>query len=317
MAASLGLAAVCAVAAVSARADTYNVLTGSDIVGEVAFVEARYEDTLTDIARIHGLGYEEIVWANEGVDVWLPNEGTAVRLPKQFILPAANTSGIVVNIAEYRLYHYSGRGNQRTVSTFPISIGRMDWATPIGRWAVASKQKDPAWYPPESIRQEHLKDGRGFLPRVVPPGPDNPLGRYAMRLSVSSYLIHGTNRPVGVGMQVTHGCIRMYPEDIEWLYPRVPVSTPVRIMNQPYKFGWAGDELYVEVHPPLEGDTAAGEQGMTALLEQYVMATGDRQVRVNWDVLEQAFERRDGVPVRVGNAVPPQAAVSADVGDGA
>lgn len=283
-----------------ATADTFALTPGVQVVGNTETVTARQEDTLTDIARENGLGYEEIVWANRKVDIWLPGEGTPIVLPKRFILPGDVREGVVVNIAEYRLYHYYRSRGQLMVSTFPISIGRMDWATPIGRWSVTSKQKDPPWYPPESIRQEHLEDGRGFLAKMVPPGPDNPLGRYAMRLSASGYLIHGTNRPVGVGMQVTHGCIRMYPEDIEWLFPQVAVNSPVQIMNQPYKFGWSGNDLYLEVHPPLEDDHSTREREMTALTEQYVLLTRDRPARVDWQAVEDAYRRRDGIPVRVG-----------------
>jgi L,D-transpeptidase ErfK/SrfK len=228
-----------------------------------------------------------------------------VTLPKKFVLPGSSREGLVVNIAEYRLYHYYRQNCQQMVSTFPISIGRMDWSTPIGRWAVNSKQKDPTWYPPESIRKEHLEDGRGELAKAVPPGPDNPLGRYAMRLSASGYLIHGTNRPVGVGMQVTHGCIRMYPEDIEWLFPQIPVNTPVTIINQPYKFGWFGNDLYLEVHPPLDDDRLTRDREMTALTEQYVLLTRDRPARIDWQVVEEAYRRRDGIPVLVGSGLAP------------
>lgn len=299
-----------------ATADTFALAPGVQVVGAPSSVPARYEETLTDIARVHGLGYEEIVWANPGVDIWLPGAGTQVTLPKRFILPPAAPEGVVVNIAEYRLYYYYKTGGQAFVSTFPISIGKMDWSTPIGRWSVVAKQKDPAWYPPESVRREHLEDGRGFLDKVVPPGPENPLGRYAMRLSVDGYLIHGTNKPVGVGMQITHGCIRMYPEDIEWLYPQVPVKTPVTIINQPYKFGWAGDDLYLEVHPPLADDASTRDREMTALTEQYVLATQNRAARVDWDLVEQVYRRRDGIPVRVGSAVNPAPSMATVQGQG-
>jgi L,D-transpeptidase ErfK/SrfK len=291
-------------AAVLAAADTFVLAPGSQLVGEVVTVPATHDETLTDIARENGLGYEEIVWANRGVDIWLPGEGTPVTLPKKFVLPGAPREGVVVNIAEYRLYHYYRKNGQQMVSTFPISIGRMDWSTPIGRWSVTAKQKDPTWYPPESIRKEHLEDGRGFLAKAIPPGPDNPLGRYAMRLSASGYLIHGTNRPVGVGMQVTHGCIRMYPEDIEWLFPQIPVNTPVTIMNQPYKFGWSGNDLFLEVHPPLDDDRGTRDREMTALTEQYVLLTRDRPARIDWQAVEDAYRRRDGIPVLVGAGLP-------------
>lgn len=296
---------------VQATADTFALAPDVQVVGETSLVTARHEDTLTDIARLNGLGYEEIVWANPLVDIWLPGEGTPVVLPKKYVLPGTMREGLVVNIAEYRLYHYYKANGRMMVSTFPISIGRMDWSTPIGRWMVTSKQKDPAWYPPEAIRQEHLEDGRGFLEKMIPAGPDNPLGQYAMRLSASGYLIHGTNRPVGIGMQVTHGCIRMYPEDIARLFPEVPVNTVVTIMNQPYKFGWSGNDLYLEVHPPLDDDHSTREREMTALTEQYVLLTRERPARIDWQVVEEAYRRRDGIPVRVGSGLVADRSVAA------
>lgn len=297
------LAATTALAWVDARAATYPLPEQGQLIGEPSVVRSRYEDTLPDIGRRYGLGFEEMVHANPRVDTWLPGEGTEVRLPTRFILPDTPREGIVVNIAEFRLYYYAEADGRRVVSTFPISIGRMDWATPLGRWAVVSKQKDPTWYPPKSIKDEHLADGREPLEAAIPPGPDNPLGKYALRLSVGSYLIHGTNKPVGVGMQVTHGCIRMYPEDIEWLFSKVAVRTPVTIINKPYKFGWSGDDLYVEIHPPLDGDDTAAGREMTMITEEYVAVTRSRPARIDWSAVDEAYRRRDGIPVRVGRAL--------------
>jgi L,D-transpeptidase ErfK/SrfK len=213
-----------------------------DLVGEYAEVAAGRDDTLIDVARRRGLGYEEVVNANPGVDPWLPGEGTMVRLPLRRVLPDTTREGIVVNLPEHRLYYYPAAkaGEPRVVVTYPISVGKMDWSTPLGLTRVAAKVKDPAWYPPESVRTEHAKHG-DILPKVVPAGPDNPLGAYMMRLAIpgGAYLIHGTNLPAGVGMQVTHGCMRLYPEDIEELFKMVAVETPVRIVNQPQKTGWA------------------------------------------------------------------------------
>ncbi len=302
-----GIVAGCLVLCLSvapARADVFELMAGDGVIGSMLEVRARYEDTLTDIARRHGLGYDDIVRANPGIDPWLPGEQTPVRLPTQFVLPQTPREGIVINIAEYRLYYYEASGGVLRASTFPISIGRMDWSTPIGRWAVTNKVRNPAWYPPESIRAEHLADGRGFLPKVVPPGPDNPLGEYAMRLSIPGYLIHGTNRPVGIGMRVTHGCIRMYPEDIEWLFPAVSVQTPVRIVNQPYKLGWDGDVLYLEAHPPLDEDSATRERDMTPITELYVQVTSERPASVDWELVEQVYLAEAGLPVAVGRALP-------------
>ncbi len=246
----LGFAALCG----DAAADIYELPEdGSDVVGEIGTVIATHEDTLVDIARRHGVGYQDIVRANPGVDVWVPGEGTEVTLPTRYVLPAGPREGILLNLAEYRLYYYppAAEGERAVVMTYPISIGRRDWETPIGTTRIVAKALDPSWYPPESIREEHAADGRP-LPRVVPPGPDNPLGRHAMRLALPGYLIHGTNRPAGVGMRVTHGCLRMFPEDIEYLFAQVPVNTRVRIVNEPVKVGWSGDALVMEVHPVLE-----------------------------------------------------------------
>jgi L,D-transpeptidase ErfK/SrfK len=253
------------------------------------------------------------------VDVWLPGEGTSVRLPTQFVLPRAQRRGVVINIAEYRMYYFFADGNQTVVNTFPISIGRMDWATPLGRAAIVNKVTDPSWYPPQSIRNEWAADGRQLAERV-PPGPDNPLGRFAMRLSIPGYLIHGTNRPAGVGMRVTHGCIRMFPEDIAFLFPNVPVDTPVQIVNQPYKFGWHGDELYLEVHPPLETAKQAtigiedpndtDPWSLTSVTQLYIRVTQDRAANVDWQLIDRVYEERLGIPVKVGTARVPTVAAN-------
>ena len=299
----------------------FNLAGGDDLIGSPGRMVSIYEDTLIDIARAHQLGYEEIRLANPGVDVWIPGEGTEVRLPTQFILPDAERSGIVINIAEYRMYYYFEAGGHEWVRTFPISIGRMDWGTPLGRASITTKVANPSWYPPQSIRDEWAADGRE-LEAHVPPGPDNPLGEYALRLSIPGYLIHGTNRPAGVGMRVTHGCIRMFPEDIEWLFPQVPVNTPVRIVNQPIKLGWIGDDLYLEVHPPLEEGGASEESAdgtivvqnpdedsagvdagsMTDVTEIYIQATRERGAIVDWELVNSVYAQRLGVPVKVGVA---------------
>lgn len=336
-----GLAALALLPAL-ATAEVYELPTdGSDVVGAVTTVRARAEDTLLDIARRHGLGYEDIVIANPDVDVWLPGAGTEVVLPTRFVLPPGPRRGVVLNLAEYRMYYYpeTAEGEVPVVMTFPMSIGRMDWETPLGRTRIVSKVRNPAWYPPQSIRDEHAADGRP-LPRIVPPGPDNPLGKHAMRLGLPGYLIHGTNRPAGVGMRVTHGCIRMFPEDIDYLFEQVGVDTPVEIINEPVKMGWDGDELVLEVHrtlavtpPPddatladvadvlleVEEATAAAEGdeatvaatdevpetrgGLTALTESYVTATRSRQGDLDWDAAERRVALPDGIPVTVGRSI--------------
>jgi L,D-transpeptidase ErfK/SrfK len=294
----------------AAPAETLLLHPQSDLVGALGMARAAYEDTLTDIARRTGLGYEDMLRANPGVDPWLPGRDTEVVLPTRYVLPAGVREGMLVNIAEYRLFYFTRIGGEPVVATFPISIGRMDWSTPLGRHRVTAKQARPTWYPPESIRAEHAAEG-DILPRAIPPGPENPLGDYALRLSQSGYLIHGTNKPVGIGMQVTHGCIRMYPEDIEWLFPQVAVGSRVQIVNEPYKFGWAADGLYLEVHPQLEGGEHDEGEGMTQIMQLYVRATDGRAAQVDWPLVEEVYEAKLGIPVRVGMAAdsvvqPPQ-----------
>lgn len=316
---------------------------GTDVIGAVTTVRARADDTLIDIARRHGLGYEDIVIANPDVDVWLPGEGTEIVLPTRFVLPPGPRRGVILNLPEYRMYYYPkvAEGEKPVVMTFPMSIGRMDWETPLGRTRVTQKVRNPAWYPPASVRAEHEADGRP-LPRVVPAGPDNPLGERAMRLDIPGYLIHGTNRPAGVGMRVTHGCIRMFPEDIEYLFEHVAINTEVTIINAPVKLGWDGDELVLEAHrvldvvaPPADAvladvaEVLAGEaeralaidagaepatvaelpaatttaNGLTALTEQYVAITAAQQGELDWDAAESQVAKPSGIPQSVGKRI--------------
>ncbi|MFQ5488164.1 MAG: L,D-transpeptidase family protein [Gammaproteobacteria bacterium] len=230
---------------------------GNDLVGEVVMVTVQSGDTLLDIARRHDLGYKEIVAANPDVDPWLPPVGGPVLVPTRFILPNTPREGIVINLAEMRLYYFPARqqNGQGVVMTFPIGIGQEGWSTPLGKTRVIAKKRNPAWTVPESIRRESVVQGDP-LPAVVPPGPDNPLGQYAMRLGIPGYLIHGTNKPFGVGRRISHGCIRMYPEDIEVLFGEVSLGTTVRIVDQPYKVGRENGNLYLEAHEPITDQNA-------------------------------------------------------------
>lgn len=276
---------------------------GDGIVGELTNISAKHEDTFVQLARRYGLGYQAIRNANPSVDPWLPGENTELILPTRFILPDAPLKGIVINIAEMRLYYYpkSKSGSTAKVVTYPISIGRGDWQTPLGTTKITRKVQNPTWYPPESIRKEHAERGDP-LEKVVPSGPDNPLGQFAMKLALPGYLIHGTNRPSGIGMQVTHGCIRMFPEDIEVLYRAADVNTPVHIVNQPFKAGWLGDELYLEVHPSLEKGEKAPEasQVHTPLIRSIVNATRERpNYTVDWDQVMRIATQARGIPVSI------------------
>ncbi len=283
---------------------------GSDVIGELRTATTGQHDTLLDVARANGLGYEEITNANPGVDPWLPGAGTAIVLPKMRLLPRAPREGIVINLPEHRLYWFppARAGEQPVVWTFPVSIGKMDWHTPLGVTRIVNKIKNPTWTPPPSVREEHARRG-DILPAVVPAGPDNPLGLFAMRLGIpgGNYLIHGTNRPAGVGMQVTHGCMRLYPEDIERLFAMVSVNTPVMIVNQPYKWGWNDGELLIEVHPPLQED-AVEPPTLTDLTRLIVEATSAEPLAIDWGTAELTWREERGVPATVATRGPGETA---------
>ena len=277
---------------------------GNDVIGLAITTQAEASDTLLDIARRYGVGYEEITNANPGVDPWLPGAGTVVTVPKQRILPRAPRTGIVINLPEHRLYWYppAQTGKPAVVWSFPVSIGKMDWNTPLGRTTIVSKAKDAPWIPPKSVREEHEKRGEP-LPAVVPGGPDNPMGRYKMALGIpgGAYLIHGTNRPAGIGMQVTHGCMRLYPEDIETLYGMVQLGTQVTIVNQPYKWGWHDGELLIEVHPALQED-AVEPPSLTDLTRLIVEATRSEPLAIDWIGAERTWREARGMPTAVSVA---------------
>lgn len=292
----------------------------SDVIGQVKVIYANPEDTLLDIARRHGLGYDEMVHANPGLDRWAPAKGTPVVLPTRYILPNAPREGLVLNIAELRLYYYpkAGPGEEQVVYTYPVSIGRMDWKTPLGVTKVTSKEIDPPWRPPASIKAEHAAQG-DILPDVVPGGPDNPLGRHALRLGIPSYLIHGTNRPNGIGMRVTHGCVRMYPEDIKAVHGMVPVGTALRIVDQPVKVGQVNGHWLVEAHEPLEEDNIPIKVTLEQAQRAVAARTGPDMQGIDQAALSAAIEQLSGIPVSVATlpgTMPAGAAVT-QAGDGA
>ena len=272
-----------------------------DMIGALRHVVTAYEDTLLDIARANGLGYVEMIAANQGIDPWVPGESTPIVLPTAHVLPDAERQGLVVNLAEHRLYYFGTDGAEP--ETFPLGVGREGWGTPLGSTEIVRKKERPTWFPPESIRAK-----KPHLPKAVPPGPHNPLGSHALYFDWPSYLIHGTNMPWGVGRRVSHGCIRLYPEDIARLFELVPVGTPVQVISQAIKIGWYGGELYVEAHPEAE---QADELEWTGQIESvdarsradalYRIKTqaGAAQDRLDWHLIRKALEERSGVPVQV------------------
>jgi len=291
----------------TAGASVYPLPTdGSPVVGTDEAVAAVYQDTLPDLAHKYSLGYYEIIRANPGVDTWLPGAGKRIVLPGRRILPTGPREGLVVNLPEHRLYYYPKPRNaheQRVVITYPISVGKMDWRTPLGETRVIAKIRDPAWYPPESIRKEHAANGDP-LPKVVPAGPDNPLGAFALRLAAGNgeYMIHGTNNPTAVGMSVTHGCIRMYPEDVAALFPLVPVGTRVWLVTEPVKVAWVNGELLLEAHPPVDEEGQSVEPDLELLSRLLDQALGASVAAIHWDLARKTLQAADGIPTVVGLA---------------
>ncbi|MBU0455762.1 MAG: L,D-transpeptidase family protein [Pseudomonadota bacterium] len=277
---------------------TFHLPYPSDaVVGSQKIVQIKKGDTFYTLARRYEVGFAELAKANPNIN---PYKGLkmnrAIVIPTSFILPNTPRHDIVINLPEMRLYYYPPEKN--TVITEPISIGRAGWETPLIETKVVEKVKDPYWVVPNSIWDYSAQKGI-FLPRVVAPGPDNPLGHYALRLGDWSILIHGTNQPFHIGKRISSGCIRMYPEDIAYLYENIDVATPVSIVDQPYKIGWKNSTLYLEVHPPLA--EYRGDNYEEWELVRYLIANAAHSnTRINWQTAHKIFTQRRGVPYPIG-----------------
>ena len=290
---------------VPAATHKFEVMPDSDIVGYVQRTTIGKEDTLPDIARRFDVGYEEMVTANPGVDPWLPGVGKEVIVPTQFILPTAPHEGVVVNVAEMRIYYYPPhkKGEPQMVYTHPIGIGKVGWKTPEGTTKIVSRQKDPVWVVPKSVRDEHAEDGEK-LPAQVPAGPDNPLGQYMFRLGWPSYLIHGTNKPYGVGMRSSHGCMRLYPEDIAVFFDLIPIGTKVTVVNQPYLFGWRDGVLYLQAYEVMEDDSRNWSKDRKRLLAKMLnpklgAKIAEHSNEIDWDRVGELAHSPRAIPVPI------------------
>lgn len=269
---------------------------GDDIVGDVEEAQVKPHDNFSTIARRYDIGYYQLVETNPGVDPDNPPSGTVLIIPRRYILPSIAREGIVINLAELRLYYYPK--DKQEVMTFPVGIGRENWATPTGAMKIMQKVAKPHWIVPASVREDSAKSGI-VLPNVVPPGPDNPLGDYALRLSNPTYLVHGTNHPEAVGRRSTAGCIRLYPEDIEELFQLVHVGTPVLIIDDPYKVGWHSGNLYLEAHKPLQEQIAQwkGDQLTPALdIVKAIAEKPGQPLKIDWAKVASIAKNQMGLP---------------------
>lgn len=291
----IGIALLTLFAGLPANAAVYPLPSdGSRLIGQTQVVVSREADTLLDIARRFDVGYNEITAANPDVDPWLPGEGTEVIVPSRFLLPAPPWKGIVVNLAEMRLYYFppAEKDRLRQVLTHPIGIGREGWETPLGEFKVIEKIAGPSWTMPAEMATA-LEDAGEKPQRLIPPGPDNPLGDYAMQLDAPGILIHGTNRPYSIGLRVSHGCLRMYPEDVAALFPQIPRGTPVRIIKQPFKLSREPDGLYLEAH------AMDKQSNFTPLVSQWISLGGGSLNDAQWQALLAEAEQASGLPQRV------------------
>ncbi|MEO7773307.1 MAG: L,D-transpeptidase family protein [Steroidobacteraceae bacterium] len=289
-----------------------------DVVGAVQVTIASKEDTLPDIARRFNIGYEEIVRANPGVDPWLPGAGKEIVVPTQFILPNAPRQGVVINVAAMRIWYFpapvkvKGKtvkrlpGEKQVVFTHPIGVGKVGWRTPEGVTKIVSRQKDPTWRPSAAVRKEHAENNDP-IPAVIGPGPDNPLGKYKFTLGWPSYLIHGTNKPYGVGLRSSHGCIRLYPEDIEKFFAAIPIGTSVRVVNQPFLFGWHNDQLYLQAYTVLEDDPRDWKKSQQKLLSKSFAQRIQKELeargeKIDWERVAALAHDPRGVPVSISSS---------------
>ena len=273
----------------------FSVGKGEDLIGRLRYVRLEKGDTLPDLARHYGLGLNGLTAVNPGVDIWLPESGERLILPHSFILPDAPRKGVVINLATMRLFAFKGNGYPQTVITYPVGIGTEERPSPMGQMRVERKAYRPTWYVPTSIAKAHLKKG-DVLPPIVPPGPDNPLGEYALYLTAPSYLIHGTNKPASIGLRASNGCFRLYPEDVKRLYEVTPAKTPVNIINQPYLVGLSKGVVYLEVHGPTEELDTGELDKVYRKLKAVETATGRS---LDWNKVKRVLAEARGIPVPV------------------
>lgn len=302
-----------------AQATQFVLPAHGSLIGHDRVVSARASDTLLGIARKYSVGYWEIQAANPHVDLWLPGRGTRVVIPGRFIIPPLAHVGIIVNLAAHRLFYFPrlGRHAQPVVITYPVSPGTRGWDTPVGVTRIVRKVPHPVWVPTPSILRAHAKEGDP-IPRVYPAGPNNPMGEWALQTTLSGgeIYIHGTNNPMAIGMAVTHGCVRLYPEDIAALFHAVPVGTRVTIVNQPILATLQDGRLYLSIHPPLHSQNVPATPDYAAISRVIDQAIGTATVAIDWKRVRWMAVHADGMPGLIGvqAEVAPEASAAASAG---
>lgn len=275
--------------------NTFSVAKGDDVVGRLAFIHLEKGDTLPDIARHFSLGINAISEANPGVDLWVPKARERIMLPLSFILPDAPRKGIVINLATMRLFQFNGDRDSMTVLTYPVGVGTEERPSPTGQMYVTRRASRPTWHVPASIAKDHRKKGDP-LPAEVPPGPQNPLGEYALYLSRPGYLIHGTNKPASIGLKATNGCIRLYPEDVKKLFENTRMKTPVNIVTQPYLLGQENGVVYLEAHASPEDRESIELDKIYAKMQNIARKSGRTP---DWSKVKKVLVEARGIPVPI------------------
>lgn len=251
-------------------------------------------DYFQKIAEQYNVGFLALMAANPGIDPFLPELGSEIVIPSAMLLPYIKREGIVVNLPELRLYYFVPQKNK--VHVFPVGIGREGLATPKATSFISSKRKDPTWRPTEATRQRYLEEHGKALPKEIPAGPSNPFGKYALRLGTSEYLIHGTNQRFGIGMRASSGCIRMYDDDIKWLYENIPLNTKVRIIEQPIKMSYESEgRRVIEIHSPLTIENIAQKNTITSAIKEFVGNSNSV-----WEKLTPMFDKPQGLAIELG-----------------
>jgi lipoprotein-anchoring transpeptidase ErfK/SrfK len=250
-------------------------------------------DYFQKIAEQYNVGFLALMAANPDVDPFLPKPDSDIVIPSAMLLPYVKREGIVINLPELRLYYFLPEVNK--VHVFPVGIGRDGLATPKTTSYISSKRKDPIWRPTAEMRQRYFDEHGKSMPEEFPAGPDNPFGKYALRLGTSEYLIHGTNQRFGIGMRASSGCIRMFDDDIKWLYENIPLNTKVRIIEQPIKMSYeAGGKRLIEIHSPLTVDNAAQKNTITSAIKNFVGENNNA-----WQQLILMFEKPKGLIIEL------------------
>ncbi len=291
--------------------EIFDIENNSTVVGDLKSIKVSRDETVADLAIRYKTGFQDLLIANPNSHHWSPKANSKYLIPSMYILPQESYNGIILNLAELRLYFYirgSDLYENTKVLTYPVGIGRLDWKTPLGETFIKTKVESPSWYPPKSIILEHEERGE-ILPREVKPGPDNPLGNYVLKLNVDGgYLLHGTNKKHGIGMMVSHGCIRLRNEDIETIFHNAPVGTKVKIINQPIKLGIYKNFLYMEVHAFNKKEVYSNNQKNLLTTDNIYMPVNqvmnfiekNPSYSIQWKKVFETFKESKGIPIIIG-----------------